>query len=144
MTDEGIGRKIVPPNLSIGYVSRDYEIVGRNARELLYKPAAPMPPICGMTVEEIAQDFRAELAQGYNSLANVCARVAHRLAQPAPAEDADKDAKALAFIHWGQRSDSRQMMDNKTEEVLWEILSSDERNGWRAVVAALKKGAGDE
>ena len=107
-------------------------------------PPPPLPPICGMSVEEIAAEM--EKSQGgdtplraaytliaMRSFAQAFACVAHHLAQPAPVVDPDAEAKRLAWEH--HRCDCSGI--HKDAEHYWsKALTNARKDFWRAVAVA--------
>lgn len=91
-------------------------------------PPAPLP-ISGMSVEEL--QIQMLEGTGYHpTTALHCARVAHRLAQPAPVVDPDAEAKN-AYTNY--------QAGTGVKAARWEDLFECDRNGWRAVAAAQKE-----
>lgn len=144
MTDEELGRKILAPAAILWReqeqgVGFNYEYVGRLARELLAAEAPELPPICGMSVDEIAEEIDEgrgrQDASRYNWV-ELSARVAHRLAQPVPkiAREAAK-AKRLCWI-WHKVTNPK-----ITEEAAWNFYTTEGHDTWRAVAEA--KGGGE-
>lgn len=107
-------------------------------------PPAPLPPICGMSVEKIEQEMRrernkftAQYCWGHHDSASV----AHRLAQPAPVADPDAEAKRLAWLHYTTMNSIPARALYKSPDALWDSETYT-RDGWRAVAAAAEKGNG--
>lgn len=98
-------------------------------------------PIHGMTVDEFKAACCEELVYknaklfsrvgtvDAHDLFMVAARVAHRLAQPTPAVDPDKEAKALHEVWRTSGGDGLDLSP-------WDQLRDHNKDRWRAVAAA--------
>ena len=149
MTDEELAVE-----LRAAYDSTNFNwwlVTARRARELLASEAPELPPICGpdWTETHWREAFHKErLVVGrpsqWEDVLDLCARVAHRLAQPAPKIDQDAEAMRLCYIAYKIRNSNSKTINSHpiTEWHVWFYADEFERNAWRAVAAAKVEGGG--
>ena len=151
-SDEAVGLVVVPREITEDMAA--WKRVLYASRELLSAeaPHTCPAPIHGMTKEQIEDVMRDSINEKRKQMLGIlyiqeCARVAHRLAQPTPAVDPDKEAKALAWLQYQteQSTSGLHTFDPapfKSDDEIWGSTPEPARNGWRAVAAA-KAGKGE-
>jgi len=152
MTDEELGLKMINAwydaciSEKHGHVAPAVALA-QKARALLSPPASNAP-ILRMSKEQIISEFRQSwcdysLPTLPERVIDICARVAHRLAQPVPEVDKDDKARRLAWdFHNVKRSSEIRAGITQTEFRIWPEMHESERDAWRAVAAAQEKSNG--
>lgn len=152
-TDEAIDQ-FLADGVGFGVLAspQNREYIGKFIRSALahFVPPAPeLPPISRMSEwQELADIMTKERADSGRTAFNVdqmvivdyCARIAHRLSQPAPKPDPDAEAKRLAWAHESGSFEKNTMFTDANS--LWTQISEANRSGWRAVAAAKAEGGG--
>lgn len=136
-TDEAINQ-FLTDGVGFGVLAspQNREYIGKFIRSTLshFAPSPPeLPPICGMTYGDLLEEMHKGrpsnwmMAKYPGEIVSECARVAHRLAQPAPKIDPDAEAKRVysAFV-----------IGTCMQQASWDDLPEGLKAGWRAVAAA--------